>query len=137
MSRTAARHSPQQPLSQALRMADAVELGDEGVWRMRSLWKVACGALAFVSIALAQPQDVGDESRGPAEVAAPSMTYAGVREYRWTFRVPVITVEHRKIVTRVYAPTMRARRLDYAVPDFGDKRTKLGRVAEFSCKYSD
>jgi len=104
---------------------------------MRLLWKAACGALAFASVALAQAQNIADQDRGPGVLAGPAKVSAGVREYQWTVRMPVLTVEHRRIVTRVYAPIMRARRLDYAVPDFRDKRTKLGRVAEFSCKYPD
>ena len=59
------------------------------------------------------------------------------REYQWIFRVPVVSIEHRRIL--VTAPNMRTRwkRWDYETPALRSKRIKLWEVPEFSCKYPD
>jgi hypothetical protein len=59
------------------------------------------------------------------------------RQYQWIFRVPVVSIEHRRIL--VTAPTMspRWKRWDYETPALRSKRVKLWEVPEFSCKYPD
>jgi hypothetical protein len=49
----------------------------------------------------------------------------------------VWTTEHQVRRQRVYAPTLRPVRLDYAVPEFRTERRVVGMVPEFSCKYAD
>ena len=73
----------------------------------------------------------------PPAADATAKVYGGSREYRWTFYVPVITLERREIVVRAPATTLRSRRWDYEVPALRAQRFKLGQVAEFTCKYMD
>ena len=68
---------------------------------------------------------------------ATAKVYGGSREYRWTFYVPVMTLERREIVMRAPATTLRSRRWNYEVPALRAQRFKLGQVAEFTCKYMD
>jgi hypothetical protein len=72
----------------------------------------------------------------PAFDATPKV-YGSSREYRWTFYVPVMTLERREIVVQAPATTVRSRRWDYEIPALRAKRFKLGQVAEFHCKYMD
>lgn len=60
-----------------------------------------------------------------------------VVEYRWTFLAPAWVVEASTIDTHVYAPEWRQKHIDYAVPGVRTERRKIGRVAEFECKYAD
>lgn len=62
---------------------------------------------------------------------------SGTREYVWTFLVPVLTTERVDVVTKMQTPSLRGRRWDYESPTLKSQRFKLGRVAEFSCKYID
>jgi hypothetical protein len=63
--------------------------------------------------------------------------YAGTREYRWTFYVPVMSVERREIVVQGPGVVVRSRRFDYEVPGLKTERRKLFPVAELYCKYPD
>jgi hypothetical protein len=63
--------------------------------------------------------------------------YAGTREYRWTFYVPVMSVERHEIVVQGPRVVVRSRRFDYEVPGLKTERRKLFPVAELYCKYSD
>jgi hypothetical protein len=73
----------------------------------------------------------------PAFVDATPKVYGSSREYRWTFYVPVMTLERREIFVQAPANTVRSRRWDYEVPGLRAERFKLGQVAEFACKYMD
>jgi hypothetical protein len=73
----------------------------------------------------------------PPAADATAKVYGGSREYRWTFYVPVMTLERREIVVQAPATTMRSRRWDYEIPALRAQRFKLGQVAELSCKYMD
>jgi hypothetical protein len=73
----------------------------------------------------------------PAFVDATPKVYGSSREYRWTFYVPVMTLERREIFVQAPATTVRSRRWDYEVPGLRAQRFKLGQVAEFTCKYMD
>lgn len=68
---------------------------------------------------------------------ATAKVYGSSREYRWTFYVPVMTLERREIFVQAPATTVRSRRWDYEVPGLRAQRFKLGQVAEFTCKYMD
>jgi hypothetical protein len=63
--------------------------------------------------------------------------YAGTREYRWTFYVPVMSVERREIIVQGPGIAVHSRRFDYEVPGLKTERRKLFPVAELYCKYSD
>jgi hypothetical protein len=84
-----------------------------------------------VSFATARAQALPPASDATAKV------YGGTREYRWTFYVPVMTLERREIVVQAPATTVRSRHWDYEVPALRAERFKLGQVAEFTCKYMD
>ncbi len=58
-------------------------------------------------------------------------------EYQWIFRVPVVSLEHRRIVITAPTASTHARRFDYEAPTLRDKRLKLWSYPEFSCKYPD
>ena len=58
-------------------------------------------------------------------------------EYRWVFLVPEWVVEAGHADARVYAPAVRPRRIDYGVVELATSRRRIGRMADFSCKYSD
>ena len=58
-------------------------------------------------------------------------------EYQWIFRVPVVSIEHRRIVVTVPSATTRSKRWNYEVPALRDQRIMLWKVPEFSCKYPD
>jgi hypothetical protein len=73
----------------------------------------------------------------PSATAATAKVYAGTLEYRWTFYVPVMTLERSEIVVQAPAATVRSRRWDYEVPGLRAERFKLGQIAEFTCKYMD
>ncbi|HEX8010717.1 MAG TPA: hypothetical protein VF814_07265 [Casimicrobiaceae bacterium] len=63
--------------------------------------------------------------------------YPGTREYRWTFYVPLMSVERREIVLQGPGLKVRSRRFEYEVPGLTYERRKLFPVAEFHCKYPD
>jgi hypothetical protein len=73
-------------------------------------------------------------AEGPAPLAPLRPTTV---TYAWRVAVPVWTTEHQVRRQRVYAPTLRPVRVDYAVPEFRTERRVVGMVAEFSCKYAD
>jgi hypothetical protein len=77
----------------------------------------------------AQPSPPGSD--------ATAKVYGSSREYRWTFYVPVMTLERHEIFVQAPATTVRSRRWDYEVPALRAERFKLGQVAEFRCKYMD
>ena len=58
-------------------------------------------------------------------------------EYRWRLLAPQWSIEAREVAARVYAPTLRPRRVEYGMLDFTTERRRIGSVAEFSCKYPD
>src|SRR6266446_7903981 len=63
--------------------------------------------------------------------------YAGTREYRWTFYVPVMSVERREIIVQGPGIAVHSRRFEYEVLGLKTERRKLFPVAELYCKYSD
>ncbi len=107
---------------------------------------IACGVVHGAHAADIQPAPPQRET-GRIEIGPPIQTPAPgddrpilvptTRKYQWIFRVPVVSIEHRRI--RVTAPNMSTRwkRLDYETPALRSKRIKLWEVPEFSCKYPD
>ena len=89
---------------------------------------LSCGVLLFVASTGAPAQPIP----GPA-----TDVYPGTRAYRWTFYVPVMTIERRDIVFTGPDVVFRSRRFDYETPGLKYERRKLGQVPEFHCKYPD
>jgi hypothetical protein len=89
----------------------------------------------------------GQREIGRVEIASPIQAVAPADdrpvwvpttiEYQWVFRVPVVSVEHRRIVIAAPTATTHARPFDYEAPTLRDKRLKLWSYPEFSCKYPD
>jgi hypothetical protein len=91
---------------------------------------------------LAAQREIGRiEIAPPIQPAAPGgerpVWVPTTREYQWVFRVPVVSVEHRRIVITAPNASTRARRFHYEAPTLRDKRIKLWSYPEFSCKYPD
>jgi hypothetical protein len=101
--------------------------------RKTALFIVAAGLL----MAFRSGFEIARAQALPPAADATAKVYGGSREYRWTFYVPVMTLERREIVVRAPATTLRSRRWDYEVPALRAQRFKLGQVAEFTCKYMD
>lgn len=58
-------------------------------------------------------------------------------QYEWIIRVPVASIEHRRIFLTAPEASTRSRRWSYETPAFRSKRIKLWDAPEFSCKYPD
>jgi hypothetical protein len=102
--------------------------------RKTDLYIVAASGLL---IALGAGFDTARAQPSPPVSDATAKVYGSSREYRWTFYVPVMTLERREIFVQAPATTVRSRRWDYEVPGLRAERFKLGQVAEFTCKYMD
>jgi hypothetical protein len=59
------------------------------------------------------------------------------RDYQWTFHVPVVSFEHRRITVTTPSATTHVKRWYYDVAALRDKRLKLWQIPEFSCTYPD
>ena len=102
--------------------------------RKTDLCIVAASALL---IALGCSFETARAQPSPPVSDATAKVYGSSREYRWTFYVPVMTLERREIFVQAPATTVRSRRWDYEVAGLRAERFKLGQVAEFTCKYMD
>lgn len=80
---------------------------------------------------------IGGNANAQAGADERPTVYPGVREFRWTFGVPSLTLDQREAVVEVPTLVTRARRWDYQAADFGTQRRSLGKIPEFSCKYPD
>ena len=63
--------------------------------------------------------------------------YPGARVYEWTFYVPIVTTEVRRIVVPGPNVVVRSRRIDYETPGLKYERRSLGWAPELYCKYPD
>lgn len=80
----------------------------------------------------------GSEGSGEgATFPAGTAVYSGTREFHWTMRVPVLTIEQREFVFRAPAGIARPQRWDYERAAVGTERRKIATYPEFSCKYVD
>lgn len=75
----------------------------------------------------------GDAAGFPAIPVADS----GTREFHWTIRVPLLTVEQREFAFRAPTGISRPQRWDYEGPAVRTERRKIAVYPEFSCKYVD
>ncbi|MGH8799279.1 MAG: hypothetical protein ACREX7_03475 [Casimicrobiaceae bacterium] len=105
----------------------------------RTGWWLAtvCGAAAIGATPL-PAHGAGSEGSGD-RVLFPAATtvYPGTREFRWTVRVPLLTIEQREFIFRAPEGIMRSQRWDYEGPAVRTVRRKIGTYPEFSCKYVD
>ena len=88
----------------------------------------------------AQPEigqiELGPLVQGPLPGDNPVLIPTTI-EYQWIFRVPVVSIEHRRIVVTAPSATTRWKRWDYEAPGLRNQRIMLWKVPEFSCKYPD
>jgi hypothetical protein len=94
-------------------------------------------AASGLLIALGSSFETARAQAAPPAFDATAKVYGSSREYRWTFYVPVMTLERREIVVQAPGTTVRSRRWNYEIPALRAERFKLGQVAEFHCKYMD
>jgi hypothetical protein len=89
----------------------------------------------------AQPEigriEPGPPAQGPTPGDNRAVLIPTTREYQWIFRVPVVSIEHRRIVVTAPNATTRWQRWNYEAPALRDQRMMLWKVPEFSCKYPD
>ena len=93
---------------------------------------VACAA------ALAAGGAVGEETiivTEPPPRFAPLATTTV--DYRWEVLTPHLTLAPRELRARVVAPFFVSRRFDYDTIEWTSEHRRVGRVADFECKYSD
>jgi len=91
---------------------------------------VSCCVLLVAGTAGAQPWS--EPIPGPA-----TDLYPGERVYRWTFYVPVVTIERQEIVVQGPNAIVRSRRFEYDTPGIRYERRKLWEAPDFYCKYPD
>ena len=100
------------------------------------------GAHAAGSEPIAGQREIGRiEVASPIQAVAPGddrpVLVPTTIDYQGVFRVPVVSVERRRIVITAPTASTHARRFDYEAPTLRDKRLKLWSYPEFSCKYPD
>jgi hypothetical protein len=80
----------------------------------------------------------GSEGSGDGVLFPPApAAYPGTREFQWTIRVPLLTIEQREFVFKAPTALTRPQRWDYEGPAVRTERRKIGTYPEFSCKYID
>jgi hypothetical protein len=103
-------------------------------------WGLAAAWCALVSIGAMPIAARGAGSEGSGEGAQfPPVTavYPGTREFHWTMRVPLLTIEQREFVFSAPTGITRPQRWDYEGPAVRTERRKIATYPEFSCKYVD
>jgi len=78
-------------------------------------------------------QGSGDRVPFPPAPAA----YSGTREFQWTIRVPLLSIEQREFVFKAPTGITRPQRWDYEGPVVRTERRKIATYTELTCKYVD
>jgi hypothetical protein len=113
--------------------------GKKGWLMGRSVFLILACAMG----AMAQTANAAETQPSPPAQAVPQGVDGGqvlvpaTLEYQWIFRVPVVTIEHRRVAVTAPSVSTHSRRWNYEMPAFRDKRIKLWDAPEFSCKYPD
>ena len=103
-------------------------------WRWAAAW---CALVSVGSVPMAA-QGAGSEGSGDGVLFPPAPTvYPGTREFQWTIRVPLLTIEQREFVFKAPTGITRPARWDYEGPAVRTERRKIGTYPEFTCKYLD
>ena len=106
---------------------------------MRS-WRtdLALCALLSAAIWMTPAQGAGSEGSGDGVLFPPApAAYSGTREFQWTIRVPLLTIEQREFVFKAPTAITRTGRWDYEGPSVRTEHRQIGTYPEFSCKYID
>jgi hypothetical protein len=98
----------------------------------------ACGVALLAGMAASRAQSP-DDTGPPAQLDpfAPATVYPGVREFRWDFNFPVLTLDQREIVVEVPEVVPVWKRFNYQAVDMKTEHRKIGSIPEFRCKYPD
>ncbi len=104
---------------------------------MRYFLSATYGMALLAGIGPAHSQAVGEKAPAPVDAFGPSTVYPGVREYRWNFHVPAVTIEQRAIPVDVLEAVAHPRQWSYRAAEMKTERRKIGAIPEFSCKYPD
>jgi hypothetical protein len=108
----------------------------EGVMRPTG-WYVIAGLAALIGAAATAQAAVGEQSGDSVRFPPATVVYPGTREFRWTVRVPVVTIEQREFAFKAPTGLTRPQRWDYEGPAVRTERRKIGSYPDFSCKYID
>lgn len=95
-------------------------------------------SLIACAVALAAGSAAADETiivTEPPPRFAPLVTTTVA--YRWEALTPHLTLAPRDLRARVLAPSFVPRRFDYDAIEWTSEHRRVGRVADFECKYSD
>ncbi|HEX4524785.1 MAG TPA: hypothetical protein VH704_14795 [Casimicrobiaceae bacterium] len=80
----------------------------------------------------------GSEGSGDGVLFPPaSVVYPGTREFQWTIRVPLLTIDQREFVFKAPTGITRTSRWGFEGPAVRTEHRKIGTYPEFSCKYID
>lgn len=110
-----------------------------GVTMRRTVWRWAAAWCALVSVGVPMSaHGAGSEGSGDGVLFPPApAAYPGTREFRWTIRVPLLTIEQREFVFKAPTGITRAARWSFEGPAVRTEHRKIGTYPEFSCKYID
>jgi hypothetical protein len=99
---------------------------------------VAICALFSALTWTAPAQGAGNEGSGDSVPFPPApAVFPGTREFQWTIRVPLLTIEQREFVFKAPTGITRPQRWDYEGPVVRTERRKIATYPELSCKYID
>lgn len=103
-------------------------------WLGAAAWCV----LSSIGAAAGSAHAAGSEGAGDAiRLPPPTVVYPGTREFDWTIRVPLLTIEQREFAFKAPTGITRPQRWDYEGPAVRTERRKIAVYPEFSCKYLD
>jgi hypothetical protein len=106
--------------------------------RTARCWTAAWCALVSVGGMPMAAHAAGSEGSGDGVLFPPApVVYPGTREFQWTIRVPLLTIEQREFAFRAPTGITRSARWGYEGPAVRTERRKIGSYPEFSCKYID
>lgn len=78
----------------------------------------------------------GSEGSGEAiRLPLPPVAHEDTREFHWTVRVPLVTLENREFVFRAPTAITRPQQWNYEGPAVRTERRRIATYPEFSCKY--
>lgn len=102
-------------------------------------WRVAVWC-ALISIGAAVPATralgAGSEGSGEAvRLPLPPVAHEDTREFRWTMRVPLVTLDNREFVFRAPTAITRPQQWNYEGPAVRTERRRIATYPDFSCKY--
>jgi hypothetical protein len=99
---------------------------------------VAICALFSALTWTAPAQGAGNEGSSDSVPFPPApAVFPGTREFQWTIRVPLLTIEQREFVFKAPTGITRPQRWDYEGPVVRTERRKIATYPELSCKHID